>query len=121
MEEILAALDSLLIEDQLIILKDTICNHAKIMRETITLVELYVNRDLAGILAFNNQPHHDEAVFERFMQNILYDRNIKMLERIEIAFKRGNVFVAVGASHLIDEKGLLQNLSKKGYRVTPIY
>ena len=121
MEEILSALDSLLIEDQLIILKDTICNHAKIMRETITLVELYVNRDLAGILAFNNQPHHDEAVFERFMQNILYDRNKKMLQRIEIAFKSGNVFVAVGASHLTDEKGLLQSLSKKGYRVTPIY
>ena len=121
MEEILSALDSLLIEDQLIILKDTICNHAKIIRETKTLVKLYVNRDLAGMLAFNNQPHHDEAVFDRFMQNILYDRNIRMLERIEIAFKSGNVFVAVGASHLSDERGLLQSLSKKGYRVTPIY
>ena len=80
-----------------------------------------MNRDLAGLVAFNKQAHHDEAVFDRFMQRILYDRNIRMLERVEMAFNRGNAFVAVGASHLADEKGLLQNLSKKGYRVTPVY
>ena len=121
MQEILSALDGLLIEDQIIILKDTICNHDKIIRETKNLVDLYVNRDLAGLVAFNKQAHHDEAVFDRFMQRILYDRNIRMLERVEMAFNRGNAFVAVGASHLADEKGLLQNLSKKGYRVTPVY
>ena len=121
MQEILSALDGLLMEDQLIILKDTICNHDKIIRETKTLVDLYVNRDLAGLVAFNKQPHYDEAVFDRFMQKILYDRNIRMLERIEKAFDFGNAFVAVGASHLADEKGLLQSLSDKGYRITSVY
>jgi uncharacterized protein len=121
MQEILLALDGLVIEDQLIILKDTICNHDKIILETKTLVTLYVNRDLAGMVAFNKQTHYDEAVFERFMQRILYDRNIKMLERIEKAFVIGNAFVAVGASHLADEKGLLNELSKKSYSITPIY
>ena len=121
MEEILSSLDNLAIEDQLIILKDTICNHDKIIRETKTLVDLYINRDLAGMVAFNKQPHYDEAVFDRFMQNILYDRNIKMLERIEKAFAQGNTFVAVGASHLADEKGLLNELSKKSYILTRIY
>ncbi|MFT5396918.1 MAG: hypothetical protein ACI85N_002133 [Gammaproteobacteria bacterium] len=121
MQEILSALDSLLMEDQLIILKDTICNHNKIIRETKTLVDLYVNRDLAGLVAFNKQAHYDEAVFDRFMQSVLYDRNIVMLERIEKAFAIGNAFVAVGASHLADEKGLLQNLSNKGYRITSVY
>lgn len=121
MQEILSALDGLLMEDQLIILKDTICNHDKIIRETKTLVDLYVNRDLAGLVAFNKQAHYDEAVFDRFMQSVLYDRNIVMLERIVKAFAIGNAFVAVGASHLADEKGLLQNLSDKGYRITPVY
>ena len=121
MDEILSALDGLLIEDQIIILKDTICNHDQIIRETKTLVDLYVNRDLAGIVAFNKQPHYDEAVFDRFMQRVLHDRNIKMLERIEKEFTTGNVFVAVGASHLADEKGLLNELSTKGYMITPIY
>jgi uncharacterized protein len=121
MEEILSALDGLAIEDQLIILKDTICNHDQIIRETKTLVDLYVNRDLAGMIAFNKQSHYDEAVFDRFMQRVLYDRNIKMLERIEKAFAEGNVFVAVGTSHLADEKGLLNELSNQGYVLTPIY
>ena len=121
MDEILSALDELAMEDQLIILKDTICNHDKIIRDTKKLVDLYVQRDLQGIVDFNKQPHYDEAVFERFMENILYKRNIRMLERIEKAFATGNVFVAVGASHLADEKGLLNVLSKKSYTITPIY
>lgn len=121
MEEILSTLDGLAISDQIIILKDTICNHDKIIRETKTLVDLYVNRDLAGMVAFNKQPHYNEAVFDRFMQRVLYDRNNRMLERIEKEFSTGGVFVAVGASHLADEKGLLNELSKKGYVLTPSY
>ncbi len=121
MQEILTTLDDLSIEDQLIILKDTICNHDAIIRETKTLVDLYVNRDLAGMVAFNKQPHYDEAVFERFMQKVLYGRNIKMLKRIEKAFAQGNAFVAVGASHLADQKGLLNELSNKSYTLTRIY
>jgi uncharacterized protein len=121
MEEILSVLEGLAMEDQIIILKDTICNHEQIIRDTKILVDLYINRDLQGIVKFNKQPHYDEAVFERFMQRILYNRNIKMLERIENEFKTGDVFVAVGASHLADEKGLLNELSKKSYTITPVY
>jgi uncharacterized protein len=121
MEEILSALDGLAMDDQVIILKDTICNHEQIIHDVKTLVDLYLNRDLEGIVRFNNQPHHDEAVFKRFIQRILFDRNIRMLERIENEFKKGNVFVAVGASHLADEKGLLNELSKKSYNITQVY
>ncbi len=121
MEEILTPLDELAMDDQIIILKDTICNHSQIIRDTKKLIDLYINRDLQGMVDFNKQSHYDETVFERFMQGILYNRNIRMLERIENEFKDGNVFVAVGASHLADEKGLLNELSKKSYTITRIY
>lgn len=121
MDEILSSLDELAIKDQLIILKDTICNQDKIIRDTKKLVDLYVARDLQGIVNFNKQPHYDEGVFERFMENMLYRRNSRMLERIEKAFAAGNVFVAIGASHLADEKGLLAELNKKSYKITAIY
>jgi len=121
MEEILSALDGLAMDDQITILKDTICNHEQIIRDAKILVDLYLNRDLQGMVEFNNQPHYDEAVFERFMQRILYDRNTKMLERIEKEFKTGYVFVAVGASHLADEKGLLNELDKSGYNISAVY
>lgn len=121
MDEIISALDGLAMDDQIIILKDTICNHKQIIRDAKTLVDLYLHRDLAGMVEFNNQPHHDEAVFDRFMQRIMYDRNIKILETIENEFKNGNVFVAIGASHLADEKGLLNELEKRGYILTVLY
>ena len=118
MGEILDALDTLSIEDQLIILIDTICNQEKIIEDTENLIQLYLNADLAGMVAFNQQTHYDEAVFNRFMQNILYDRNIRMLARIQSEFTKGDVFVAVGASHLAGQRGLLNQLNQKGYKIT---
>ncbi len=121
MTEIVSALDDLAIDDQLIILKDTVCNHEQIIHDTQDLVNIYLNRDLAALVAYNNQTHYDEAVFDRFMQGILYNRNSRMLNRIEKEFTTGNVFVAVGASHLTEEQGLLNQLHIKGYRLTPVY
>jgi len=85
------------------------------------LVQLYLARDLAGIMAFNNQPHFDEDIFDRYIQGILYDRNERMLERIIPYLKDGSAFIAVGALHLAGEKGLLQMLKKKNYKITSIY
>ena len=121
MEEIIASLESLSLSDQVTILKDTICNHANIIRDAKQLVDLYVARDLAGIIEFNNQPHQDEELFERFMQAILYDRNDKVMAMIEAAFNRGNAMVAIGASHLADENGLLYQLQERGYTLTSVY
>ncbi len=121
MGEILSMLDTLSMHDQITILKDTICNHTNIILSTKTLIDLYLDRDLAGIVAFNWQPHHDEQVFERLMQNILYERNERMLRRIIHAFEKGDVFVAVGALHLAEEKGLLNQLAKLDYKVSAIY
>ncbi len=121
MEEIITSLNKLSMEDQITILKDTICNHQQIISDAKTLVDLYIARDLEGIVAFNNQPHHDEALFQRFMQAILYDRNEKVLQTIEQEFKQGNAFVAIGASHLADKQGLLQHLQQRGYQLTMIY
>ena len=121
MEEIIASLNKLSIEDQIAILKDAICNHSQIIRDAKILVDLYIDRDLEGIVKFNRQPHHDEALFERFMQAILYDRNEKLLETIEAAFALGNTFVAIGTSHLADEAGLLSQLAERGYELTMIY
>lgn len=121
MRELVIALDGISMSDQIRILNDTVCNHERIIRNTRDLVNMYVARDLAGMVIFNKQPHHDEAVFNRFMQRIVYDRNQRMLERMLVHMTQGGAFIAVGALHLPGEKGLLKMLEQRGYKLTRVY
>ncbi|MGH8119217.1 MAG: TraB/GumN family protein [Gammaproteobacteria bacterium] len=121
MKELVVTLDGMAMSDQITILNDTVCNHADILRDTRKLVDLYVARDLAGMVNFNEQPHHDEAVFNRYMQRIVYDRNRRTLKRMEKYLRAGGAFISVGAMHLAGEKGLLRMLEKKGFKITLVY
>lgn len=121
MKELIEPMEKLRLDDQIIILNDTVCNHGQIIQDSWKLVQLYLARDLAGIMAFNNQPHFDEDVFDRYIQAVLYQRNERMLERIIPYLNNGSAFIAVGALHLAGKDGLLQALKKKNYHITRVY
>jgi len=121
MKELIEPMQNLSADDQIIILNDTVCNHGQIIKDSWELVQLYLARDLAGMMAFNNQAHFDEDVFDRYIQGILYDRNERMLKRIIPYLNDGSAFIAVGALHLAGEKGLLNTLKKKNYMITMVY
>ncbi len=121
MKELIEPMEKLSLDDQIIILDDTVCNHGQIIQDSWELVQLYLARDLAGMMAFNNQPHFDEDIFERYIQGILYDRNERMLERIIPYLDDGSAFIAVGALHLAGEKGLLHMLKNIKYKITMVY
>ena len=121
MTELVSALNGISMEDQIIILNDTICNHGEILRQTRDTVNLYINRDVAGIVLQNEEPHYDEAVFDRFMQQIVYDRNIRMVQKIETIIQQNNAFIAVGASHLPGNRGILKMLEQRGYTITRVF
>lgn len=121
MSELVSVLDGISMHDQIIILNDTVCNHSEIIRQTRDVVNMYINRDLAGIVLLNEQPHYDEAVFKRYMQQIVYDRNMRMVEKIERIMQTNNAFIAVGASHLPGRRGLLELLEQRGYTIDRVY
>ena len=121
MQELVAAMEGLAIEDQVTILIDTVCNHDVILKQTRELLQLYLARDLAGMVAFNERPHDDEALFQRFMQRIVYDRNIRLAARMQKHLIQGDAFIAVGALHLPGERGILRLLEEQGYRITPVF
>ncbi|OGT32314.1 MAG: hypothetical protein A2W28_12525 [Gammaproteobacteria bacterium RBG_16_51_14] len=121
MQEMVDTLENISMQDQIEILNDTVCNQAQIIRDTWLLVQLYMARDLAGIARFNEQPHQDDAVFNRFMQRILYDRNALMLDRMDVYLSRGKAFIAVGAAHLPGKDGLLSGLARKGYKIAVVF
>jgi len=121
MDEVISSLEKLSDNDQLNILRDTICNHKSIIKETKTLVDLYVQRDILGILNFNNKKYFDEDLYKRYMQLMLHDRNKKMLSKMINEFENSGIFVAVGILHLISERGILEELSNQGYKLKVIY
>lgn len=54
-------------------------------------------------------------------QDILLDkRNKNWVEQLKTIMKKEPVFVAVGAGHLLGEKGLIALLRKEGYKVRPL-
>tara|TARA_B100001996_G_scaffold378958_1_gene363916 strand:+ start:89 stop:1036 length:948 start_codon:yes stop_codon:yes gene_type:complete len=121
MYDITSSLDELSINDQINILKDTICNRKQIIKEIKKLVDLYINRDSAEIIKFTTNKNSDDKTYLRYMKKMLYDRNKNMLKKITYEFNSGDVFVAVGILHLIAEDGLLENLQDLGYTIEVIY
>ena len=121
MSDIISSLEKLPIDDQLNILKDTICNRKYITNDTKMLINFYINRDAIAILNLTNKKHFDESVYDRYMQEMLHNRNSQMLKKISGEFEKGNVFVAVGILHLISKHGLLEKLYNQGYVIEEIY
>jgi uncharacterized protein YbaP (TraB family) len=106
---------------QLAILRDTLCHDDELKRQTERLLRLYLEGDLAGMMALNAQPHEDEALFEAFMERTLYGRNRRWIGRLAPYLGQGRAFIAVGALHLPGDQGLLRLLEVQGYRVTAVH
>ena len=121
MDEIISSLDKLSINDQLNILKDTICNRKQIIEEIKILINLYIQRNALGIVKFSQRKHANEKIYTRFIEIMLHERNKKMLKKITKEFGQGNVFVAVGILHLIAKDGILENLQDLDYAIEVIY
>ena len=114
-------INKLSINDQLNILKDTICNRKKIIEETKILINLYIQRNALEIVKFSQRKHANEQIYTRFIEIMLHERNKKMLKKITEEFNQGNVFVAVGILHLIAKDGILENLEDLDYAIEVIY
>lgn len=55
------------------------------------------------------------------MKGFITDRNIRMAGRAAPLLGEGNAFIAVGAMHLIGEKGLVELFRKQGYVMTRLH
>ncbi|MGQ0579600.1 MAG: TraB/GumN family protein [Betaproteobacteria bacterium] len=61
------------------------------------------------------------ALAQEFHRHLISDRNIAMAEKIETMLKGTDAhFIVIGAAHLPGQDGVLQILSAKGNRVSPL-
>lgn len=117
-----AVFSSLSSAEQIALLKETIDNLPQIEQAFGELHRVYLTRDLAAIVKLSERyAPRDQALARKMMSALLDTRNLRMVQRIEAELQKGGAFVAIGALHLPGEKGVLQLLHARGYRVTSVY
>ncbi len=114
------------VEEQLALF-DSISLDEQVRELTHTLDEdsgALARRLLEGFSAGDERKLMD-ALFDReqlesapgFYQRVLFERNARWLPAIERELARDGAFIAVGAAHLLGERGILHELTQHGYQV----
>jgi uncharacterized protein YbaP (TraB family) len=90
-----------------------------------TTLQLYLQGEIGLVFPAGTYfaPELDASDFQDmalFEEKLITTRNHHMADRGEPILARGNVFMAVGALHLIGDEGLVELLRKKGYTVTAV-
>jgi len=61
-----------------------------------------------------------EAGMSRFIDILLYHRNMNWVTKLKGLLPKKSLLIAVGAGHLPGEKGVINLLRKEGFKVTPV-
>lgn len=123
-QEQLSIFESMPVDEQIKGLKELLDNFAKSERIQDKMMRAYMQKDLQGLEALIPESiaiSADKDAAKEFLQKMIYDRNIKMANRAEQYFAKGNSFMAVGALHLPSNKGLLKLFEDKGYKIEVAY
>jgi uncharacterized protein YbaP (TraB family) len=117
-----AIFSEMALNKQLRLLLDTVCNYDLVTQGIEEMKELYLQRDLNGLLNASTQhPHADEPLYKEMNKKLLTDRNKIMIDRMQSVLQEGNAFIAIGALHLPGDDGVIAGLSQQGYQITAIY
>lgn len=120
-----AAFEGMTAADQVALLRHTVETHSEQAAQTGKLLEAYLQRDLGLMWRISEAGSADrpdlKPVNEVFAQRLLFDRNSRMVERMQPQLRQGRAFIAVGALHLYGDRGILSLLQQEGYRIVRIY
>jgi uncharacterized protein YbaP (TraB family) len=121
--EQLAILDGFSLNEQVQMLKDTLNELPEITALHEQLIRAYLDRDLARLVSISEQSVGMGSVelSEKLSDQVIVQRNKRMVDRMEPMLLKGKVFVAVGALHLPGEEGILSLLVARGHQVKAIY
>lgn len=119
-----SVLDSFSMDEQLSMLRAVLKRSQEAKEKDFErLVSVYQTGQLEKIAAVDDEITGGmlpKALWQRMKQKLITDRNQTMTESLLAQSQQHSVFVAVGASHLGGEDGLLNRLRKAGYQVSPV-
>ncbi len=120
--EQLSALSGLNLRDQVQLLVDSLCNYDLVLQSFDLMISLYLQRDLKALYTHSQKYQvEDSAVYDRLFESLIIDRNLRMVERLQLPLTEDSLFVAIGALHLSGEQGVLALLKESGYSIELIY
>lgn len=117
-------MDSISLDEQVAMLRMVLKRSlADKERDYERLMKAYLNGDAEKLAALNADitgGGMPRDLWERMRTKLLDERNALMTERVLAASKTSSLFVAVGASHLAGESGLIATLRQAGYKLSPV-
>ena len=121
--EQLSVFDAMPMPKQIVMLDEALEDYKLMPAMIEKLVQLYLQRDLAGLQAYNTQQMQksDKALADYVEQKLVVERNRRMVERMQPHLREGKAFIAVGALHLPGEHGILNLLQEQGYKLRVLY
>lgn len=82
------------------------------------MIQIYENEDITAIKALLLKYEDEDPLMNEDFMN---ERNIIQKDGMITAMKEQSTFTAVGAAHLVGEKGIIALLKAEGFSVTPIF
>ncbi len=113
-----AVFDSIPYEEQAKELLKTIDSIHQYGKYFDSMLTAYKQQQLSSIEEFFNNPAFN--VNEGSMDILLDKRNKDWVEQLKKILPGNNIFMAVGAGHLVGENGLINLLKKEGYTLRPL-
>lgn len=122
LEQQLSFLEDMPLKMQLSLLDQAIADFGKVQQVHDEMVAVYLDGDLAKLQALSYEQMKEAGAQSRdyFIRSGIIDRNLRMLETLDVQLQQGTVFTAVGALHLAGEEGLIELLRKRGYTLQPL-
>lgn len=98
-------------------LVDLLSNPDKAGIEAKKMTDAYMIGDLAAVAEIETNENDPEE--KAWLEHLLYERNASWLKQIPELLEKRSTLIAVGALHLVGDKGLIQGLKNMGYVVEP--
>lgn len=117
MKQQLSFFDDMTKEDQAQMVMEVIGDNNKIVDEINDLQRVYSGQYLDSLELILKK---DKGMLAKHEEVLLNNRNNAWIPKIEENIRSKSCFIAVGAAHLIGEKGIIQLLRNKGYCVTAV-
>lgn len=99
---------------------DDLLNHYAESKKSVELLyNSYLSGNIFVLRGLLSESDETDELSKEYNQKMLTDRNLAMADKAEVYLKENKkVMVAVGAAHVIGEKGLVDLLEDRGYKVS---